>query len=243
MSYNNPIPCRNCEGLIYWDKESGDKRPYDYETEEYHRCMGFQSAPQKPAASKVKPIQCKNGCGFTLYYDTKEGYYREGSPVGKKHFPCPNWDKRPTGQQQQTTTQVHTIPPAAEGTHILKTNLEETQPKHMTFDELANLIKEQNTILQGIAAQLQKIADNQDVANRYARVTKDILQEYKDEVIDSINSKPKLTFENGKIQEEEGTEDIYDEIADQDDTTESVEGDIRGFKPSDSGSKNVRSDI
>lgn len=234
MSYNNPIPCRNCEGLIYWDKESGDKRPYDYETEEYHRCMGFQSSAPAPA-NKVKPIQCKNGCGFTLYYDTKEGYYREGSPEGKKHFPCPNWDKRPTTAPagQQTVSQTTTSSPAEPTKKIPTTGF--------TDVTTGELIREQNTILQGIAALLQKIADNQDVANRYARVTKDILQEYKDEVIDSINSKPRLTFENGKIQED-GAEDIYDEIADQDDTT-GVGGDLPGFKPSDTGSKNVRNDI
>ena len=90
MSYDNPINCRNCDELIYWDKSDPSKRPYDADTEDYHRCS---ASPYKPTQSTPKLIQCKNGCGIQIVYDVTEGYYREGSLTGKKHFPCPMFGK------------------------------------------------------------------------------------------------------------------------------------------------------
>lgn len=172
-----------------------------------------------------KVIPC-NKCGADLYWE--KGDRRPYDNATKDYHECPVW----LAEQGRTQAQMHKDPPKTQQQPILspKTVVEQAE-NHNTLREIC-------TILQGIAAQLKNIADNQDVANRYAKITKDILQEYKDEVIDTINSKPKIQFESGKLEES----DLYDELSDQDDTTD--EGPhINGFKPSDTGSRNVRNDI
>ena len=108
------------------------------------------------------------------------------------------------------------------------------RPQQQPARQIEDLVRETNLILQGIAAQLQRLLDTAEVTSRYQKATKDILQEYKEEVIDSIKN-PKVSFENGKDPINIGDEpdnDIYDEIADTDD--QSIE-DLGGFKPSDTG--------
>ena len=116
------------------------------------------------------------------------------------------------------------------------------RPQQQPARQIEDLVRETNLILQGIASQLQRLLDTAEVTSRYQKATKDILQEYKEEVIDSIKN-PKVSFENGKDPiniDDEPDNDIYDEIADTDD--QSIE-DLGGFKPSDTGNKGVRSDI
>ena len=230
MSYDNPINCRNCDELIYWDKSDPSKRPYDADTEDYHRCS---ASPYKPTQSTPKLIQCKNGCGIQIVYDVTEGYYREGSLTGKKHFPCPMFGKNNKEQQQQINTP--TPPPPSKVKEVIMTG-NAPRPQQQPARQLEDLVRETNLILQGIASQLQRLLDTAEVSSRYQKATKDILQEYKEEVIDSIKN-PKVSFENGRDPttiniDDEPDNDIYDEIADTDDSSTE---DLGGFKPSDTG--------
>lgn len=54
MSYDNPIPCRYCDGDIYFDddhiSDSGKKIPMDAETEEPHSCPGRAYARERRQA-------------------------------------------------------------------------------------------------------------------------------------------------------------------------------------------------
>lgn len=232
MSYNQPIDCNNCGNKIYWNK--GDKRPFDSETEDYHKCSGFSPSYKgsyKPQTSP-KPIQCKNGCGIEILYDAKEGYYRENA-TGKRHFPCPAF-----GNKQQQTAKTEYVPNERQ-TFIDTTKQEPVES--LTDIERSVIIKslqEQNTILQGIALQLTKINDILEVSTNYQRATKNMFQEWMDEVKGELNKRTSVSFENGRLLEQEITEE---ELADVDD--ESGEGGIAGFRPSDTGSKNIRNDI
>lgn len=96
------------------------------------------------------------------------------------------------------------------------------------LSEIKQSLKEIALILQGIAAQIKNMTDNQEVGNKYLRVSKDTLLEWKEEMKDMARN-PKLTFESAFDDEDD---DVTDEIADQDDTTETEEGDLGGFKPS-----------
>lgn len=225
MSLKNPIQCRNCGGDIYFDPPGVRGRPLDVETGEGHRCVGGSGfTNSKGKTPTAKP--CKFECGTMIVYDTKEGYYREGSMNGPRHL-CDKIPKDQTTLLTVNTTQVHKNPPI----ETIKANLVETQPKYQNNNDLGDLlllIRELNTLQLGISQQLKNIADNQDVNNRMTRAIRDILQEYKDEVIDTIKKPPSMTFESGTLdkdpitigdEEEEDHDDIYDEIADVDDKT------------------------
>ena len=248
MSLKQPRECNNCGLLIYWDKTvpgNPKNRPFDVDNPgNYHRCFGSDSRGHEPNPKiETTPtlISCKFRCGAKIIYDTEDGKYKEGSLGGPEHK-CPNL---PPGYENNKprsfpNTNVHEdITPRPK-----QVRLPDTPPTTITPPkQLEDLIREQNLILQGIAAQLQKMLDTLEISAKYQRASKDILQEYKDEVIDTIK-KPPVSFESGRLVDDEGeTEDIYDEIADQDDKTDSVVGDLGGFKPSDTGSKNVRNDL
>lgn len=220
----NPIECRNCGKEIYFDPPGVRGQPWDLETRELHRCVGgsgYTNSKGKPPSSKP----CKFECGTMIVYDTKEGYYREGSITGLRHN-CSNLTKETTGQQLLTST---TTPQRGSLEQIAY------QPKLNTsgpteLGELLSLIRETNALLLGISEQLKKNADNQDLNNRMTRAIRDILQEYKDEVIDTIK-KPPMKFESGNniesriidddqvVDEDDVNDDIYDEFADVDDKT------------------------
>lgn len=259
MSLKQPRECNNCGLLIYWDKTvpgNPKNRPFDHDNPgNYHRCFGSDSRghepnPKIPTAPEL--ISCKFRCGTKIIYDTEDGKYKEGSLGGQEHK-CPNLppgyeNNKPHQQRSYPNTNVH-----EDLKHLITQQnklTEHISPPPPTTNnkppvrQLEDLVKEQNLILQGIAAQLQKMLDTLEVSARYQKASKDILQEYKDEVIDTIK-KPPMTFEGGRIavgndDDDGGTEDIYDEIADTDDHSDE---DIGGFKPSDTGNKGVRNDL
>jgi hypothetical protein len=228
MSLNNPIKCRNCNGSIYFDPPGVRGRPFDVETGQHHQCIGGSGLTYSNKKSQTptgKP--CKFGCGKTLFYDTAAGYYREGSMAGPRHAECPNFPK------DQTTLPVKEIDNSVTAGLLPKTTDKTSfyhTPKIDTgvpteLGELLSLIRELNTLQLGLSKQLKTIADNQDVNNRMTRAIRDILQEYKDEVIDTIK-KPPMKFESGKLDalednadDDDDDEDVYDEFADVDDKT------------------------
>jgi hypothetical protein len=231
MSLNNPIQCRNCGADIYFDPPGVRGRPFDVETQEYHRCIGGSGSTNSKGKTPVaRP--CKFDCGTMIVYDTKEGFYHEGNMSGPKHN-CANIPKE-SGQQLLTTPQKGSSEQIAHDTQIhknipietIKANLIGTTAQYNNdLGELLSLIRELNTLQLGISQQLKNIADNQDLNNRMTRAIRDILQEYKDEVIDTIK-KPSMKFESGNkiedpasYEQDNPDDDIYNEFADTDDKT------------------------
>jgi hypothetical protein len=233
MSFKNPIECRNCGKDIYFDPPGVKGQPWDVETQAPHRCVGGSGFTNSKGKTPI-PKPCKFDCGIMIVYDTKEGYYRENSMNGIRHL-CENIPKE-SGQQLLTTPQkgsfeqiahepqIHRNPPI----EAIKAQNATVPVAAVDLSELLNSLKEQNVILQGISAILSNIADNQDLTNRISKAIRDILNEYKEEVIDTIK-KPPMKFESGNIKEpkivddDDDNDDVYDEFADTDDKTYSNE--------------------
>jgi hypothetical protein len=181
-----------------------------------------------------RTIPC-NRCSAPLYWEKNDRIpYEQGT---NKHHNCPVWlAEQAAKNTTHNNSQATKVNPDISTTAVLPPNQKPLFPAGQvdTMKEVQQNLREVCTILQGIAAQLENIADNQDVANRYAKVTKDVLTEWIEEYKDVLN-KPKMSFESGRI---EDVEDIVDEIADVDNDKP-----VSGFKPADFGSKNVRNDI
>ena len=261
MSFNNPRECKNCgHAVLYWDDTNRGGRPYDVLTPgQYHQCSGwkpgFKMEKKTPYTPQLKP--CKFGCGTNIIYNTNKGFFEEGHIDSDIEHLCPNhpegyeYDEHGNKHDRKDKTREFIKQPPPPPTPP-QTPRQQEQPKpglNMTdLTEIKNALREIITVLQGQAALIQKSLDNEDVTNRYLRVISGSLNEMVEEYKQIASSNPRVSFEDGKalydrtqeaLYEEE---DIEDELADQDDTT-GIGDDINTFKPSDSGSKNVRNDL
>lgn len=206
-------------------------------------------------------------CEFKLIYNPQKGYHCEGSMDGDRHW-CLHmpknyeFDPEHPGQKRLKPDLWQKAQEYNRKLQELRTknnnNPQQQPPTQKTVDvkppspisnedpslaEIKQSLREIALILQGIAAQIKNMTDNQEVGNKYLRISKDTLLEWREEMKDMARN-PKLTFEGAfdVDVDVDVDDDLTDEIADQDDTTEEG-GDIGGFKPSDTGSKNVRNDL
>lgn len=234
------------------DAQGMDKPNTDYKTKPIlHQCV-FEPCEFELIYNPQKGYHCEGGMEGDRHWclHMPKNYEFDPEHPGQKRLKPDLWQKaqeynrklqelREKKDNPQHHQQQHPPTTTAQKTLDIKPSspLTPISSEDPDIAEIKQSLKEIALILQGIAAQIKTFTDNQEVGNKYLRISKDTLLEWKEEMAEMARN-PKVAFESGRDpitigddDDDDDDEDIYDEIADQDDTTEEG-GDIGGFKPS-----------